>query len=116
MENVYLYTAGLLGICIAGVHGYLGEMRVVVPSQAPTDQAKRILHAIMVISAIYWFAAGLILLLTPILFLENQRALIAYGAAFLFSTGSLANFWATRGRHFGWVLLAIASGLAILGA
>ncbi|MEM6627687.1 MAG: hypothetical protein AAF719_13390 [Pseudomonadota bacterium] len=116
MQDAYLYAAGTLGIVISIVHGFLGETKIVAPSQAPASQAKRVMRAIMFISAVYWFAGGLVLLLTPAVLTEAQRPLAVYGAAFLFLTGSLGNFWATKGRHFGWMLLAVAGGLAVAGA
>ncbi|MEM9289192.1 MAG: hypothetical protein AAGA36_12710 [Pseudomonadota bacterium] len=116
MENVFLYSAGVLGLAISVIHGYLGEMKVVRPVQASTEQAKRILHAIMFLSAVYWFIASLMLLMTPTLLPEAQRPVVAYGVAMVFLSGSLGNLWATKGTHFGWMLLAIAAALAIAGA
>ncbi|MEM7706423.1 MAG: hypothetical protein AAF358_12760 [Pseudomonadota bacterium] len=74
------------------------------------------LQAVMLISAVYWFAAGVLLLLTPSGFLDADRLLVAYAVAFIYVIGSLGNLWATRGRHFGWALLAIAGALAVAGA
>ena len=36
------------------------------------------------------------------------------GAVYL--SGAMANIWATRGHHFGWVMLAATSILIWLGA
>lgn len=116
MQDLFLYSAGALGILISVIHGYLGQTRVVGPAQTPTKQTKRVLEAIMLISAVYWFAAGVLLLVTPAGMLDADRSLIVYAVAFVYLAGSLGNLWATRGRHFGWALLAIASGLAIAGA
>ncbi|MEO1731728.1 MAG: hypothetical protein AAFR64_13465 [Pseudomonadota bacterium] len=116
MHNGLLYAAGLLGVVISLIHGYLGEKLVVGPSKAPTLRAKRVMRAIMFLSALYWFAAGALLLATPDFLAPSQRALAVIVAAFLFATGSLSNLWATRGGHIGWALLAFATGLAVAGA
>ncbi|MEM1197332.1 MAG: hypothetical protein AAGH57_14610 [Pseudomonadota bacterium] len=116
MRDILVYSAGGLGILIAIVHGYLGEKLVVGPSEAPTGRAKRVMQAIMFLSALYWFAAGALLLAAPVFLEPSQRTLAILVAAFLFATGSLGNLWATRGGHFGWVLLALATGMAVGGA
>ncbi|MEM1277314.1 MAG: hypothetical protein AAGH74_12365 [Pseudomonadota bacterium] len=116
MQDLSLYCAGLLGVMISIIHGYLGEMLVVRPAQTSTIQAKRVLQAIMFLSALYWFAASVILLITPVLLPQEYRAIIVYGVALIFVSGSIGNLWATQGGHFGWVLLAIAASLAIAGA
>lgn len=116
MNDMLLYGAGTLGVLISIVHGYLGLEKVVGPAKAPTQRGKRVLQAVMLISAVYWFAAGVLLLLTPSGFLDADRLLVAYAVAFIYVIGSLGNLWATRGRHFGWALLAIAGALAVAGA
>ncbi|MEM6748447.1 MAG: hypothetical protein AAF608_13605 [Pseudomonadota bacterium] len=116
MQNLLLYSAGGLGAVISIIHGYLGEMKVVRPLQAHTEQAKRILQALVFLSAVYWFAASVLLLLTPTYVPDAQRPIIAYGVALIYISGSLGNLWGTKGRHFGWALLALAAGLAIAGA
>ncbi|MEO0398361.1 MAG: hypothetical protein AAF224_02935 [Pseudomonadota bacterium] len=116
MQDIFLYGAGLLGIIISVAHGYIGEVRVVRPVRASTTQAKRVLHAIMFLSAVYWFAASALLLITPLLLSDAQRPFVVYGVALVFVSGCLGNLWATRGGHFGWILLAAAAALAIAGA
>lgn len=116
MKDALLYAAGALGIAISILHGYLGERLVVGPSEASTRRAKRVMRAIMFLSAVYWFAAGVLLLVAPVLLEPSQRFFAICVAAFLFATGSLGNLWATRGRHPGWALLAVATALALVGA
>ncbi|MEM7284064.1 MAG: hypothetical protein AAF438_20860 [Pseudomonadota bacterium] len=115
MTDTLLYASGALGVLISLVHGYLGETKVVVPSEAPNPSAKRVLHAIMVLSAVYWFAAAVLLLVTPEFVSVSARPYVVYGVAAVFLSGSVGNLWATRGRHPGWALLAIAAGLAVAG-
>ncbi|MEM1140358.1 MAG: hypothetical protein AAGH45_10795 [Pseudomonadota bacterium] len=115
MKDILLYLSGGLGMAIALVHGYLGETKVVRPTAASTPAAKRVLHAIMFLSGVYWFVASAILVATPAYVPELVRPIVVYGVAAIFISGCVANFWATRGRHFGWALLALAAGLALAG-
>lgn len=116
MKDVMLLVAGGMGMVIALVHGYIGETKVVRPVQATTDTAKRVLQAIMFLSAVYWFFAGLALAAAPVYFEGAPKTAIAYIVASIFASGAIGNFWATRGRHFGWMLLAVACSLALFGA
>ena len=115
MDDLFLYAAGGLGLIISIAHGYLGETRVIRPVQTTSAAGKRVLSAIMFLSAIYWGIASLTLLAVPTQFPETARKVIVLSVAAIYLSGSLANLWATRGRHFGWALLAIATSLALAG-
>jgi len=116
MANLFLYIAGALTLAIAIIHGYLGATKVVGPSTAPNPSTKRILHAIMFLSAVYWFFGGLVLLATPVLFEGVGRQGATYVVTAMLISGALGNMWATRGKHFGGYFLLVVSGLAIAGA
>lgn len=116
MKDLALFAAGGLGMVIALVHGYIGETKIVGPTQTTTDSAKRVLQAIMFLSAVYWFVAGMMIAAAPLYFEEWVRTAVAFIVSVVFASGALANFWATRGRHFGWMLLATACSLAVIGA
>jgi len=107
--------AGSLAIFIAVVHGWLGATKVVSPVNGITPPLKRILHAIFFLSAVYWAAAGLGLILLAGSADDPLRALVGWVALAIFLSGAAANAWATRGRHFGWMLLALTSGLTVAG-
>ncbi|MEL7109201.1 MAG: hypothetical protein AAGL99_08035 [Pseudomonadota bacterium] len=116
MANILLYIAGGLTIGIAIVHGYIGATQVVGPSTAPTQAVKRILHAIMFLSAVYWFVGGVVLVAAPFLFEGETRQWVVYVIAAMLMTGALGNMWSTRAKHFGGYFLLIVSGLALAGA
>ena len=67
MKDGFLVIAGCLGMGIAILHGYLGETKVVRPIQGSSPSAKRIMQAIFFLSAVYWFAGGVILVVSPFL-------------------------------------------------
>ena len=116
MADFFLYGAGGLTVMIAIVHGYLGATAVVGPSTAPSPQAKRILHAIMFLSAVYWLIGGLVLIAAPYLFEGEGRKCVVYTVTAMLLTGAFGNMWGTRGRHFGGYFLLLVSGLALAGA
>ncbi|MEM8937476.1 MAG: hypothetical protein AAGC77_13840 [Pseudomonadota bacterium] len=115
MPDIFLYIAGTLGICISIVHGLLGEFRVIRPIHSPTVVGKRVLSAIMFLSAVYWALASALLLAVPTYIPDALRPVVVGGVAAVYASGSLGNLWATRGKHFGWVLLAVCTGLALAG-
>ncbi len=116
MSNILLITAGGLGLIISLVHGYLGETKVVGPVQDVPISAKRILQAIMFLSAVYWFLGAALLVAAPFLLAPENRFIAGWGVGALFLSGAIGNFWATRGKHFGWMLLSMATLLAWSGA
>ncbi|MFK7955032.1 MAG: hypothetical protein AB8B96_02960 [Lysobacterales bacterium] len=116
MKLLLLSLSGAMGMMIALVHGYLGETQVIGPTTTRTDAHRRVLQAIMFLSAVYWFVAGFVLLLSPRYLTGTTQTVVICAMAAILASGSVANFWATRGKHFGWVLLAIACGIALAGA
>ena len=116
MTNIALYLAGGLTLLIAIAHGWIGAKKVGGPSAAPTASAKRILHAIMFLSAVYWFAGGAVLVATPFLFTDATRTWVVYVIAAMLISGALGNMWGTRAKHFGGYFLFLVSGLALLGS
>jgi len=57
-----------------------------------------------------------LLLAVPTQIPEALREIVSYGVAAIYASGSLANLWATRGKHPGWVLLALATMLTLAGS
>ena len=115
MHYSLLLSAGILGMAISVVHGYLGQRRVLTALQADAIIAGQVNKAVFHLSTWYWFIGGLSLVVVPKISVAPAAAAVALGVAILYFSAAAANFWATRGRHFGWVLLAIAGGLAVFG-
>jgi hypothetical protein len=106
-------VAGGLGMLCAILHGYLGETRVIRPVKDIPAPARRVLQAVMFLSAVYWFVPGAILAASPLL-TAHDRELALFIAGGIYGSAAAANFWAMRGRHFGWLLLGAAAALAWL--
>jgi hypothetical protein len=111
MNETLGVIAGGVGMLCAVAHGYLGETKVVRPVKDISPSAKRVLHAIMFLSAVYWFIAGAAAVASPLL-TAHDRWLALFVAGVIYFSSASANFWAMRGRHFGWVALSIAAALA----
>lgn len=111
MNDALGVVAGGLGMACAVAHGYLGETRIVLPIKDIRPSSRRVLHAIMVLSAVYWFIAGAAAAASPFL-PAHDRWLALFIAGAIYFSSAAANFWAMRGRHFGWVALLVAAALA----
>ena len=117
-----LGLAGLIGSGVALVHGLLVQRLMVRPfAEAAQGDNRlggavgRLVPLLLHFSTIAWFLGGLVLIAAP-LRLEGEARLVTalfVGALFLF--GALGNLWATRGRHPGWMLMAVAVGLIAVG-
>jgi hypothetical protein len=55
---------------------------------------------------------GVLLILVPTMGSEQARAAIVYASTTVYGAG---NAWVSRGRHFGWALLSVVIGLALVG-
>ena len=95
------------------IHGYSGAMKVVRPIENIRASTKRVLSVVMTLSAIYWIAAGAIVAAGPLLTDHDRRIALSVAVA-IYGTAAAANYWANRGRHFGWILLSLAAALALL--
>lgn len=111
MNVFFIVAGGCLGMLIAVIHGYLGATKVIHPITNIHPSAKRILHGVFLLSALYWFIGGAMLVAAPFYLSSNARYSAVLIVGLLYLSGAVVNFWATKGRHFGWVLLSIATAL-----
>lgn len=117
-----LGMAGVIGSCVAVVHGVLVQRHVVRPIQArfppdkrPSAAVRKLAAGLLHFSTFNWFLGGLALIAVAIGYAPSARLALALlvGSSYLY--GALGNLWATRGRHPGWVLYAIALVLIVYG-
>lgn len=109
-----LVVAGFIGAGVAIVHGILMQRLMIKPILDQVDATPatmRLLPILLQFSTFCWFFGGVVLIATPIM--PNSESIITaavfVGGFYLF--GSIGNFIGTKGRHPGWVLLAISSAL-----
>ena len=119
-----LATAAVLALVTGVIHSFLGERLIfrhlrtssIVPTlPAPPLQNRhvRILWATWhLASVLAWALAGILwqLARSSGASLSAQSVLVASAAGFI--AGSLLVLFATRGRHPGWIALAIVGGLS----
>jgi uncharacterized membrane protein YjjB (DUF3815 family) len=122
-QDVALETAGVIGSCVAVVHGVLIQRLMVRPIEAffladkrSAASIRRLVPGILHFSTFNWLLGGLALIAVANGLAPNARLATALlvGSSYLY--GALGNLWATRGRHPGWALYAAALVLIICGA
>jgi hypothetical protein len=121
-QTAALAMAGVIGAGTAVVHGVLTQRLMVRPAVVllGTDKRigapiKRLVPALLQFSTFNWFIGGLALIAAA-LWLEQDARLVTgllVGSSYLFA--AVGNFWGTRGRHPGWMLMAAALVLIVLG-
>lgn len=116
MNDLLLIGAGGGGVIIAAIHGYLGHKFVLPSVGGGTMPLKRVNSAVFQLSTLYWLVGGLLLIAAPFVLDQGQRSVVVGIMAFTYATGAIGNFWATRGRHPGWALLAVVTCMLLLGA
>src|SRR5262245_21679791 len=120
LHNAALVMAGAIGCAVAIVHGGLTQRLMVEPLAEMTKSGlsapiRKLVPALLHFSTFNWFIGGLALLAAAYSF-EPQARLVTgllVGSSYLF--GAAANLWATRGRHPGWMLYALAVVLIVYG-
>lgn len=87
----------------------LTEMKLV-------ESLRRLVPLLLHFSTVFWFLGGLALIATP--WYDNEYFVLstAIFVGLLFGFGAIGNFWGTRGRHPGWMLLAVATVLIVYGS
>ena len=121
-QNAALAMAGVIGSFVAVVHGILTQRLMVRPFErlsAGDGQVaapiRRLVPALLQFSTFNWFLGGLALIAAALWFGPDARLMagLLVGSSYLFA--AVGNFWGTRGRHPGWMLMAVAVILIVLG-
>jgi len=121
-QDAALGMAGVIGSCVAVVHGILTQRLMVRPLEAlfladkrMAASIKRLVPGLLHFSTVSWFLGGLALIAAAIGFGHDARLAtgLFVGASYLY--GAIGSLWATRGRHPGWMLMAAALILIALG-
>ena len=121
-QNAALAMAGVIGSGVAVVHGILVQRLMVKPFEEfvladgrVITPIKRLVPLLLHFSTISWFLGGLALIAAAKWFERDARFATGLFVGSLYLFGTLGNFWATRGRHPGWMLMAVALLLIGLG-
>lgn len=122
-QDVSLVIAGAIGGAVAIIHGVLIQRYLATPLRAQIvathvvrATTARLLTPLLQFSTFAWFLGGLALVAAAIWLRGEGRLSICLLVGLLYLFGAVANFWATRGRHPGWILMMVALALIIAGA
>ena len=118
MQHFALTLAGLIGAATAIFHGIVTQRLMVKPIDRRLAAAdgvsitiRRIVPPLLHYSTYSWLVGGIALVIAANVAGAETRMWVSLlvGAEFLYA--AIANAWATRGRHPGWMLMAAAVGL-----
>lgn len=119
-QTAALGLAGAIGSGVAVVHGVLTQRLMVQPFEALAQNDKRfsatiqrLIPVLLHFSTVAWFAGGIALIAAAIWFDPPARFATGLFVGGLYLFGVIGNFWGTRGRHPGWMLLAVALALIV---
>ena len=115
MRDIILQCAGVAGILVAIIHGVLGETKVFARAKIEPEHLRTLIRLVWQTSTVAWIGGGVLLLVAPSLGSESARHWIVATTACVFGFAALANAWAMRGRHFGWMALSAVVALAVAG-
>lgn len=121
-QDAALAMAGVIGSCVAVVHGVLTQRLMVRPIEALfvangriAAPIRRLVPGLLHFSTFNWLLGGLALIAAALWFEQEARLAtgLLVGSSYLY--GALGNLWGTRRRHPGWMLMAVALVLIVLG-
>ena len=119
-HDIALVAAGIIGSGVALVHGLLTQRHLVDPIQ---DLAagrlgtliRKMTTVLLQFSTFNWFVGGLALAVAAYALGREARLAVGLLVASSYLYGVLGNFWASQGRHPGWMLYAVALCLIAYG-
>ena len=115
MRDLALQAAGALAILVAIGHGITAEVRVFSRARIEPKRTRDLLRMVWQASTIDWICVGVLLIVAPALGSEAARQWVIAVAVVVYGYASFGNAVATRGRHFGWCLMASVIALALIG-
>jgi len=115
MRDLLLQCAGAAAIFVAVVHGIIGETKVFAIARIEPEQLRTLIRLVWQASAVAWASAGVLLIAAPSMASDHARHWIVITSACVLGFGAFGNAWATRGRHFGWMVLGAVVVMAVAG-
>ena len=121
-QDAALAMAGVIGSSVAVFHGVLTQRLMVRPVEALfvanrriAAPIRRLVPLLLQFSTFNWLLGGLVLIAAALWFEHDARLAtgLLVGSSYLY--GAVGNLWGTRGRHPGWMLMAVALVLIVLG-
>jgi hypothetical protein len=116
MRDLAIQAAGCLAILAAVIHGVLGETKVFARARIEPARTRLLIRLVWQCGTAAWIGLGILLVAAPSMDSGPARLWIVGAGAAVFALAAVCNAWATRGRHFGWMVLTVVSMLALVGA
>ncbi len=121
-QDLAFALAGGIGLSVAVVHGVLTQRYMVRPvgrllaADGRTAPAiGKLVPLLLHYSTVTWFLGGIALIAASLWLEPPSKTAIGAVVGSLYLYGVIGNAWATRGRHPGWMLLAVAIILIVFG-
>lgn len=111
--NFALFAAGAIAILTGIVHTALGETHIICKIAFPSRPLAILSRGILWVSGAAWVAAGILFFALALTGPSPLAPPIIITQSVVLGIGAVGNFQATKGRHPGWVLLAMSIGLAL---
>ncbi len=115
MQDVLLQCAGVAAIVVSIIHGVLGETKVFARATIEPARLRTLLRLVWQCSTVAWLGGGVLLIAAPYVASEAARHWIVATVAATYAFGAVANAYATRGKHFGWMAMGAVTALAAAG-
>ena len=116
MRDLAIQAAGGLAIIAAVIHGVLGETKVFARARIEPARLRLLIRLVWQCGTAAWIGLGVLLVAAPSMDSERARLWIVGAGVAVYGLAAIGNAWATRGRHFGWMVLTAVSVLALAGA
>jgi len=120
-QNAALGMAGVIGSCVAVAHGVLTQRLMVVPferyllNERVGAPIRRLVPLLLHFSTVSWLVGGLALIAAANWFDRDAKLATGIFVGSMYFYGAVANLWGTRRPHPGWMLMAAALILIVLG-
>jgi hypothetical protein len=115
MHNILVQLAGVVALAAAFAHAVLGETKVFRRVRIEPERLRLLIWLVWQCGTVAWISLAILLIAAPRLGSEAARDWIFAVSIVTFGFGAIAIAWATRGRHFGWIVLTVVVGLAATG-
>jgi hypothetical protein len=115
MRDLVLQCAGVAAIIVSIIHGVLGETKVFARATIEPARLRTLLRLVWQCSTVAWLGGGVLLIAAPYVASDAARHWIVATVAATYAFGAMANAYATRGKHFGWMAMGTVTALAAAG-
>jgi hypothetical protein len=115
MRDLLLQCSGQLAIAAALIHGAIGEIRILPRLTIEPARLRTLIRVVWQASSVAWIGCGVLLIAAPWMASEPARHWIIVTMACVFALSAAGNALASRGRHFGWMVLGAVVALAVAG-